>query len=48
MQRHRTPPHHRDSDSQRVRQTAAKHVRNTSQQQAAAPGDLSGYVRRAT
>jgi hypothetical protein len=47
MKPYRTPPHHRDNDSQRRSRTAAKRLRLASWQQAAAPGDLSGYVRRA-
>jgi len=48
MKPYRTPPHHRDNDSQCHSQTAAKRLRHASRQQAADPGDLSGYMRRAT
>jgi hypothetical protein len=48
MQRHRISPRHRENDSQPRSRTAAKRLRHASQRQAAALGELSGYMRRAS
>jgi hypothetical protein len=54
MQRYPIPPHDRATYLRHITcqwrddETEARRFRHTSRQQAAIPGDLCGYVRRAT